>query len=226
MNRDVEKIKNLFLNNSETKVYDFVSNNDISDDGDLYIISASKYGYCNVLKYLLQHLGSVPSFAIHTAIQYNRFECVKLLLQDSRADPSAKNNIALMTAMETGNVKIVKLLLQDSRVNPTAAFNQAKKSNDIEMMELLGSYLSAFDLYNSNIDEEVKSVIIYEEDIKLIKEVINLPSKIIKDELIKNNGDLVETVYQLQQSKSSEPVLRRSSRQTALRNKSLRTKMY
>ena len=45
---------------------------------------------------------------------------VNLLLQDRRADPTVRNNIAIRLASENGHAKIVELLLEDGRADPNA----------------------------------------------------------------------------------------------------------
>jgi hypothetical protein len=52
-------------------------------------------------------------------------DAVKLLLSDSRVDPSAEDNEALRDAARNGHVEIVKLLLSDSRVDPSSWDNEA-----------------------------------------------------------------------------------------------------
>ena len=49
------------------------------------------------------------------ASQYGNAE-VKLLLADSRVDPSADDNCAIKSARRNGYMEIVELLLQDDRV--------------------------------------------------------------------------------------------------------------
>ena len=68
-------------------------------------------------------------------------ETLKLLLQDSRIDPSAQNNNFIILASKYGHLEIVKLLLQDFRVDPSAqnnkAIKKACKNNHFEIVEIL-----------------------------------------------------------------------------------------
>ena len=52
-------------------------------------------------------------------------DIVKLLLNDSRVDPSDRNNYAIRIASQYGHTEIVKLLLNDSRV-----YNKLKLDNN------------------------------------------------------------------------------------------------
>jgi ankyrin repeat protein len=52
-------------------------------------------------------------------------DAVKLLLSDSRVDPSAWDNQAFIHASKYGSLEIVKLLLSDARVDPSARNNRA-----------------------------------------------------------------------------------------------------
>ena len=68
----------------------------------------------------------------YIASNYGHIEIVKLLLNDSRVDPSDKNNEAIRLASEEGHIDIVKLLASDKRVQ--------KEANMTEE-ELLKKYL-------------------------------------------------------------------------------------
>lgn len=50
---------------------------------------------------------------------------VKILLDDSRVDPSADNNFAINVVTEYGHTEVVALLLKNPRVNPAARSNSA-----------------------------------------------------------------------------------------------------
>jgi hypothetical protein len=50
-------------------------------------------------------------------------ECVKLLLDDSRADPTVHNNIILRVGSIMGDVELVDLLLKNENVNPSVQEN-------------------------------------------------------------------------------------------------------
>ena len=49
-------------------------------------------------------------------LEEGHIEVVQLLLQDSRVDPSAKNNRAILAASQNGHTKVVQLLIADERV--------------------------------------------------------------------------------------------------------------
>ncbi len=55
----------------------------------------------------------------HNSGSQNFIQIVKLLLEDSRTDPSVHDNYAMNYSVHNGNVEILKLLLQDSRVDPS-----------------------------------------------------------------------------------------------------------
>jgi hypothetical protein len=60
---------------------------------------------------------------IKTASEHGRVEVVKLLLQDSRVDPSAGHNYSIKAAAEFGYVKVVRELLKSPKVDPTVENN-------------------------------------------------------------------------------------------------------
>jgi DNA-binding protein YbaB len=70
-------------------------------------------------------------------------EVVKLLLSDSRVDPSAEDNEALIETAEQGHVEIVKLLLSNSRLEVSVEMIQDLLSFAAgkEVKKLLKSYL-------------------------------------------------------------------------------------
>jgi hypothetical protein len=76
-----------------------------------------------------------------TACQYECIEIVKLLLSDSRVDPSTRNNEAFITVCLYECIEIVKLLLSDSRVDPSdqdnKAFIHACLFGSVELVKLL-----------------------------------------------------------------------------------------
>jgi hypothetical protein len=59
------------------------------------------------------------------AIKVNDINTVKLLLKDSRVDPSDSNNSAIKISSRRGYLDIVNLLLYDTRVNPSNEDNYA-----------------------------------------------------------------------------------------------------
>ena len=69
--------------------------------------------------------------AFEIACEYGYHEVVKLLLQDSRVDPSNDNNSAIRHASRNGYHKVVKLLLQDPRVKNTLIEKEIKKYENL-----------------------------------------------------------------------------------------------
>jgi hypothetical protein len=68
-------------------------------------------------------------------------DAVKLLLSDSRVDPSAWDNWALVCASENGHSDIVEILISDARIDPSAQDNAAvifaSQNGHLETVKLL-----------------------------------------------------------------------------------------
>merc|ERR1711916_177201 len=66
---------------------------------------------------------------------------VRLLLQDGRGNPAARDNAVVGIAAKNGHTEIVRLLLQDDRVNPAARDNLfirlAAQNGHTEIVRLL-----------------------------------------------------------------------------------------
>mgnify|MGYP003340515310 CR=1 FL=1 len=77
------------------------------------------------------------SYAIQCAAEYGHLEVVRLLLQDSRVDPSANDNKATISASQMKHLFVVNLLLADSRVDPSARGNEALKRSNKPIRRLL-----------------------------------------------------------------------------------------
>jgi hypothetical protein len=79
--------------------------------------------------------------ALYVAAVSGSTDVVKLLLSDSRADPSEQDNLALIGASEEGHLEIVTILLADARVDPSgqdnAALGWASKNGHLEIVKLL-----------------------------------------------------------------------------------------
>lgn len=72
------------------------------------------------------------------AASAGHLDTVKLLLSDSRVDPSINNNVAFRNAVISKRSEIVRLLLSDPRVDPTALNNRALRSaRDVKTIGLL-----------------------------------------------------------------------------------------
>ena len=118
---------------------------------------------CNDIKEVKQRLlqGEDPTLSdnlpIRIVSQYGRLEIVKLLMADSRVDPSGRNNEAILLASQQGHVDVVRLLLTDPRVDPFAdnnwAIRQAKENGHTEIVQLLTEHQYRLDgpIYNKNI---------------------------------------------------------------------------
>lgn len=87
--------------------------------------------YINIIKLLLKY-GADPTYdwniLIITFCIKGNIELVKLLLENSRVDPSIYNNYCIMMASERGHTEIVKILLKDNRVNPAIKNNYPIKT--------------------------------------------------------------------------------------------------
>lgn len=66
-------------------------------------------------------------------------ELVKLLLSDSRVDPSANDNVALYYAVKANDIESVKLLINDKRFKITPRVNKLSKTiaKDTEIYKLI-----------------------------------------------------------------------------------------
>jgi ankyrin repeat protein len=93
------------------------------------------------------------NIAIRLACVQGHVECVKILLQDSRVDPSVELNFAMEYSANEGHIEIVKLLLKDWRHDPfqsSGAIYRACSSNNTTMLRfLLQNSLVLFTGYNA-----------------------------------------------------------------------------
>ena len=68
-------------------------------------------------------------------------EIIKFLIEDSRVDPSVRDNLSIIWASINGHLEVVKLLLQDPRVDPSARNNEsiiwASNYGHLEIVRLL-----------------------------------------------------------------------------------------
>ena len=75
------------------------------------------------------------------ASRNGRVEMVKILLNDNRVDPSARNNEAITWASENGNLNIARLLLADPRTDPSTDDNLpikvASEKGNLNVVRLL-----------------------------------------------------------------------------------------
>ncbi len=82
--------------------------------GFYYILIKSDQGKANWL-----------TSALSSAARNGDDLAIKVLLEDSRVNPSDDNNKAIQLASENGHLEVVKLLLEDKRVDPSANYNRA-----------------------------------------------------------------------------------------------------
>ncbi|KAJ1559996.1 hypothetical protein HK096_010427, partial [Nowakowskiella sp. JEL0078] len=68
---------------------------------------------------------------------FKHFDIAKLLMKDSRVDPSANNNELLLIATVIGHHALLKLLLSDSRVDPSDSIIVAAQQGNLETMIIL-----------------------------------------------------------------------------------------
>ncbi len=85
-------------------------------------------------------------------LKNGHIEVVNILLEDSRVDPSAKDNYASRWASYYGHIEVVNRLLEDPRVDPSAVDNYAIRlasiNGHIEIVKRL--------LEDSRVDQCVK----------------------------------------------------------------------
>ena len=87
------------------------------------------WSYCRRVSKLFLVLSPSTQVPTHKellwSIHHNKIECLKLLLQDPRVDPSDDDNYAIRWTSYNGHTECVRLLLQDPRVDPSARANDA-----------------------------------------------------------------------------------------------------
>ena len=115
----------------------------------LFILNwACFQGYTDVVNILLQYPWIDPTLhdeknisVIDLAIKKGHLEIVKLLLEDSRIDPSEEGSFVLGLASEYGHLDIVQLLLQCPQVDPSDKNNYsiifASQNGHLDIVALL-----------------------------------------------------------------------------------------
>jgi ankyrin repeat protein len=100
------KLQKAIRNNDITQVSNLLNNNNInaSEDDNIAIINASRYGHLDI---------------------------VKLLLKDPRVNPSDRNNEAIVLAFMNDNKDVSNLLWSDKRVNQLLKENSHHLSEEI-----------------------------------------------------------------------------------------------
>ena len=102
------------------------------------IISASRDGYLDIVRLLLQYGADVAvddNYAIGMASQNGHLEVVRLLLENG-ADPTVRDNYALIWASYYNYVDVVRLLLQHG-ADPTAAIQRASEKGYLDIVQVL-----------------------------------------------------------------------------------------
>jgi hypothetical protein len=146
---------------------------DLSDQNNLAIIrAASKNNYDNKMFWSLlgnQVLSPLDpnNSAIITAASknyyYNKFRVVKILLKDTRVNPSAQNNLTIINAARLPILDIAILLMNDPRVDPSDQNNRV-------LNEVLDPFLNSYAYITDN--TEIISLLL-ENDLVIDRLVIN-----------------------------------------------------
>jgi ankyrin repeat protein len=92
------------------------------------LVSLNNDNHPFTLELLLDNERIDLKYAIEFASFCGNVQIVKLLLKNSRLNPSCRNNRPIRRACERGHLIVVKLLLSDSRVNPADNHNEAVRS--------------------------------------------------------------------------------------------------
>lgn len=118
---------------------------------------AARAGNVTNLRYILQHPGYTPlpfeiEKAIFAAVEDNKYEAARILLRDTRFDPSAWENVAVVTAFDNaygGSIDNVDVqeravvfaheLLRDSRVLSSLTDEQMQEAMEDETYEIIRS---------------------------------------------------------------------------------------
>ncbi len=66
------------------------------------------------------------NFAIRCACKNGHIEVVRVLLQDRRVDPSARNNLALALATDNGHSLVVQELLKHPKIGAKPTIQRSK----------------------------------------------------------------------------------------------------
>ena len=129
----------------------------------------------NQVELLLKNVNIDPSgndgSSFRAAAKYGYTNIVKLLLNDSRVDPSEWNDhdYAFRSASENGHLEIIKILLEDHRINPANVQNlailESYSNGHVNIVEILWKdkrikntlQNDNKDLYDKLIKQDIKS---------------------------------------------------------------------
>lgn len=85
------------------------------------------------------------------ACKYNKINIVKLIMEDSRVDPSSRQNIFLKWACTFDRIEIVEILVESGQVYPpfqihlpSLGFLGISKKVCVEIAKILGKYDSSY----------------------------------------------------------------------------------
>jgi len=105
----------------------------------LHMAAAS--GSVESVRHLLTLVDPYDGMALRRAVYNGHEDVVRLLLQDSRVDPSLDDHYPIRRACQDGNADIVRLLLCDERVDPSAVSNHclrhAVEGGHVEVVKML-----------------------------------------------------------------------------------------
>ena len=93
-----------------------------------------------ILFKLLLLRGGCSDYTMMKAIQKDKTEVVKLLLQDKRVNPSADYNDAIREAAKYGHAEVVNLLLSDERVDVDKAIELILYCPHREVKKIISKY--------------------------------------------------------------------------------------
>ncbi|KAJ3319707.1 hypothetical protein HDV06_006123 [Boothiomyces sp. JEL0866] len=82
-------------------------------------------GHMNTIRYALDNWYTPDSIDFENACREGSLQAVNILIDDTRVDPVAINNLPFIKAAKFGHVEIVERLLQDPRINPSDKDNEA-----------------------------------------------------------------------------------------------------
>ncbi len=122
-------ILNVFLKHPNFKV----ENNIMKTIIDIAVYESSP----ECIKILLNDGRFAVDCALLSATAHRNYSAVKLLLADSRVDPSENSQVVIHTAVEKGDIDMVRILLTDPRVDPSGAIDIARLRGHDQIVDIL-----------------------------------------------------------------------------------------
>lgn len=158
--KDDGKFKPLFSKNKEQNI-DAIDINYVNKQGESPLITAIEYKNNTILKELLKRNVSLEvkhsvlgKYPIHTAVYFNNFEAVKLLLEKNKEYVNFQNDIdgwtPLQDAVLKGNIEIINYLL-DNGANPLLKDKEGKNALDLAINTAKGQIVK---ILRDNIKEK------------------------------------------------------------------------